>query len=495
MSKNKKQDNQYHNFEFLPTKYIENTLFRDSLIEKNILAIMISDESRQQMGIDYLTSDDFVSEEYKQLFSLISEKKKQTGIDKITFFNFYDISNDIETSPSLRNKFPLVTSSLLSDLSISFQNENNFNFYIEKLRELTKLRALEVFYEISLNSFKNKKDISWDFSLADFEKFVTEHNGSRINNSSFVSIGQATQEFQEKLSEIKAYNSIDKDTLLTDFNSIDYYVKGFKPGQLIVLAARPGVGKTALALNIASNISRLKPYDDSYVKNVAFISLEMPVNELIARYYSSLAKIDLWKIQNPRKLDDEEWFKLQGQFIIEEENSHLFFDDATTSRITDIIWKIKQLAKNLKDGLHFVVVDYLQLISGGPNASGNRQNEIALISRSLKTLALDLKIPIMALSQLSRSVENREDKSPQLHDLRESGAIEQDADIVIFLSRNTQKKSKNNNDSKDESSEYTLTKVSVAKNRNGQPGNSELIYEGRIVTFNDAPRDISINEE
>ncbi|MCU9933884.1 DnaB helicase C-terminal domain-containing protein [Mycoplasmopsis felis] len=87
------------------------------------------------------------------------------------------------------------------------------------------------------------------------------------------------------------------------------------------------------------------------------------VNELIARYYSSLAKIDLWKIQNPRKLDDEEWFKLQGQFIIEEENSHLFFDDATTSRITDIIWKIKQLAKNLKDGLHFVVVDYLQLIS------------------------------------------------------------------------------------------------------------------------------------
>ncbi|UWV85169.1 DnaB-like helicase C-terminal domain-containing protein [Mycoplasmopsis felis] len=91
------------------------------------------------------------------------------------------------------------------------------------------------------------------------------------------------------------------------------------------------------------------------------------VNELIARYYSSLAKIDLWKIQNPRKLDDEEWFKLQGQFIIEEENSHLFFDDATTSRITDIIWKIKQLAKNLKDGLHFVVVDYLQLISHGPN--------------------------------------------------------------------------------------------------------------------------------
>ncbi|WAM01375.1 hypothetical protein NWE60_01910 [Mycoplasmopsis felis] len=201
---------------------------------------------RQQMGIDYLTSDDFVSEEYKQLFSLISEKKKQTGIDKITFFNFYDISNDIETSPSLRNKFPLVTSSLLSDLSISFQNENNFNFYIEKLRELTKLRALEVFYEMSLNSFKNKKDISRDFSLADFEKFVTEHNGSGINNSSFVSIGQATQEFQEKLSEIKAYNSIDKDTLLTDFNSIDYYVKGFKPGQLIVLAARPGVGKTAL---------------------------------------------------------------------------------------------------------------------------------------------------------------------------------------------------------------------------------------------------------
>ncbi|WP_334687343.1 DnaB-like helicase C-terminal domain-containing protein [Mycoplasmopsis felis] len=99
------------------------------------------------------------------------------------------------------------------------------------------------------------------------------------------------------------------------------------------------------------------------------------------------------------------------------------------------------------------------------------------------------------MSQLSRSVENREDKSPQLHDLRESGAIEQDADIVIFLSRNSQKKSKNNNDSKNESSEYTLTKVSVAKNRNGQPGNSELIYEGRIVTFNDAPRDISINEE
>ncbi|TDV24444.1 replicative DNA helicase [Mycoplasmopsis mustelae] len=472
----------YNNFEELKVRSLSDTLFRDFVMEKDVLAIMLSDEEKQYLATDYLTSDDFFSAQYRQLFELIKYKRSKSN-NHITFFGYLEISTEIANDASLRSRFPLVTEALLSDLAVMFNNSTNFNFYLEKLLELTRLRALEAFYAETLSAFKNNSDITWQNSLNDFETFILENNERALKNSSFVDIDTATETFLEKIESIIHGDDPDIHSIFSGFDSIDRFTKGFKPGQFIILGARPGVGKTALALNIARNIIR----DRS--KSCAFISLEMPVQELIGRYYSSLANIELGKLQNPKYLSNLELNKLKNLASFNENRGQIYFDDVATSKITDIIWKIKQLSKDLNGGLSFVVVDYLQLVSGG-SSHGTRSNEVAMISRTLKTLALDLKIPILALSQLSRNVENREDKRPQLIDLRESGGIEQDADIVIFLSRTILDKKKKDNEQKTEeyADIYKITEVTIAKNRSGTTGYADLIYEGRIVTFKEKER-------
>ncbi|EIE41543.1 replicative DNA helicase [Mycoplasmopsis canis UFG1] len=483
MIKNKfKKFKKYNNFETL-NQQNPDTLFKDDLIEKTVLSLMMLYEEKQQMASQHLSPEHFIFQENKQLFEFIIEKRNKKINAVGIFHDFFEIKNFIETDKN-NAKYPLVNVKLINEINSLFINEENFLSYIEQLNELNKMRNLESFYQSSLNSISNNKELNFENSIQDFNTFLEENFSKSLNNTSFVSFKKATDEFEELIE--KGRNNEISEGLKTGYNVLDNLIKGFKPGQLIILAARPGVGKTALALNIAKNITQEETLD-SYGQPIrpnscAFISLEMPYIELTLRLYSSLSSVSLSKLQKPLLMDSSEITSLRTTIARNKEMTNLYLDDNTSSKISDIIWKVKQLNKELPGGLNLLIIDYLQLITSNDFA-GNRQNEVAQISRALKILALDLKIPIIALSQLSRNVESRENKRPQLSDLRESGAIEQDADIVIFLSRNILENKKQSENQSGIYDNHSITEVTIAKNRNGQPGYGEMLYEGRIVTF------------
>ena len=210
----------------------------------------------------------------------------------------------------------------------------------------------------------------------------------------------------------------------SEYPSLDKITSGFQKGDLIILAARPSMGKTAFALNLAVNAAKLK--------NVAVFSLEMPSEQLFKRILGFTSFVDGYKITNPSMMDKDDFNKV---YAAEEKikNLKIFVDDSPGLKLAELLWKARKLNKNV--GLDMIVIDYLQLLNVGNSSSNNRQVEVSLISRTLKQIARELNIPVIALSQLSRDVEKRENKKPMMSDLRESGAIEQDADIIAFLYR------------------------------------------------------------
>jgi replicative DNA helicase len=243
--------------------------------------------------------------------------------------------------------------------------------------------------------------------------------------------------------------------LHTGFSNLDNLTSGLQPEELIILAARPSMGKSAFAMNLALNVARL---NDNGSAHVAIFSLEMSNEQLAQRMISTEANVENKKIKNGT-MDQKDWQRFEaGIQSLSRLNVH--FDDSAAVTVADIRAKCRKLAQESK--LDFVVIDYLQLIKGD-DRSGNRQEEVARISRSLKQMARELKIPILALSQLSREVEKREDKRPVLADLRESGSIEQDADIVVFLYRSDYY-------ARDESKKNNEVELSIAKNRQGAAG-------------------------
>lgn len=265
----------------------------------------------------------------------------------------------------------------------------------------------------------------------------------------------------EKLNESKVFSG---------YEGIDKMLTWFKPGELIILAARPSMGKTAFALNVLNNVA-LKQQ-----KTVVFISLEMSSESIVDRILSEVAGVPMYKLNGSEQMNEEDFSKIW------EANSTLwvakiFIDDRGVLTVPELKSKLRKL-KIEKGWLDIVIIDYLQLMHGTSYA-GNRVQEISDISRSLKELARELEVPIMALSQLSRAVEQRVDKKPQLSDLRESGAIEQDADAVLMLHRedyydpDTDKKG--------------ATDVCIRKNRNGAVGEVELHFQKEIMRFTEKP--------
>ncbi|MCR5307914.1 MAG: replicative DNA helicase [bacterium] len=265
--------------------------------------------------------------------------------------------------------------------------------------------------------------------------------------------------------------------LKTGFTKLDGYTQGFQPEQLIILAARPGGGKSAFALNIAKNIADRNP--DSHV---AFFSLEMAVEMVTTRLLANAATIDSKKIKSGR-MTSQEFSKLETQIALMN-NVNIHFSDESYVTVSDIKTMCRKLYQ--KHGLSLIVVDYLQLIDGSSDKKGsaqrNRQEEVASISRGLKLLARELKCPVLALSQLSRGVEQRKDNKITMADLRESGAIEQDADIILFLNK------------QDENSDVIT--LSIAKNREGENGvDIPLLFEKQYSKFSNVADNENPNSE
>lgn len=252
----------------------------------------------------------------------------------------------------------------------------------------------------------------------------------------------------------------------TDFYDLDMMTSGLQKSDLIILAARPSMGKTAFALNIAQNVA-IKTH-----KPVAIFSLEMPKEQLVQRMLCSVAEVDTQRLKTGM-MQAKDWEKLTTTMNLFAD-APIYIDDCAGASVMDIRAKCRRLAMEEKE-LGLIVIDYLQLMEGSGN-SDDRNQQISAISRGLKSLARELEVPVIALSQLSRAVEQRADKKPMLSDLRESGAIEQDADIVMFIYRDEYY-------NKEDTENKGKAEIIIAKHRNGPVGNVELLFQANITKF------------
>jgi len=265
--------------------------------------------------------------------------------------------------------------------------------------------------------------------------------------------------------------------LSTGFTDLDRMTSGLQPADLVIIAGRPSMGKTTLAMNIAENgaIKSGKP--------VAVFSMEMPGDSLAMRMMSSLGRIDQHRVRSG-KLEDDEWPRLTSAVSILAE-AQMFIDDTAALSPTEVRARARRLTREHGE-LGMIMIDYLQLMQV-PGHSENRTNEISLISRSLKALAKDLNVPVVALSQLNRSLEQRTNKRPIMSDLRESGAIEQDADIVIFIYRDEVYN--------EDSPEKGMAEIIIGKQRNGPIGTLKLTFLGQYTKFENYIDDVYTGED
>lgn len=352
----------------------------------------------------------------------------------------------------------------LSDTAISSANSI---YYINMIKSRAHLRRLiETAENIAEAGFDTSSTI--DDVMDQAERDILNVTRSR-KASEFKSSKKVVSDVMEELNLLR--NSESHITgLKTGYSELDRITNGFQRGDLIILAARPAMGKTAFALNIALNASF---YNQGAI---AVFSLEMPAEALMKRILSAKSSVEGSKLRSGY-INDEEFNKL-NESANELMESKLFVDDSSNLKVAEIFSKCRKLKS--EHGLDLIVVDYLQLLSGSARRySENRQQEISEISRALKALAREMECPLIALSQLSRSVEARPDKRPMLSDLRESGAIEQDADIVMFLYREEYyNKEENSNDSPTEK-----TDIDIAKHRNGATGRLHLAFQKAISAF------------
>ena len=309
----------------------------------------------------------------------------------------------------------------LNEITDSVATGANIEYYINTVVEKFTLRRM---IEVATNIVKVANDPETDVSLAveQAEKNIL-NVGKFRRTTEFRKVQDVLTKAQEDL-EMLAKNKGRITGLTTGLIDLDNLTEGLKPTQLVIIAARPAVGKTAFALNITCAAAKATK------KNIAVFSLEMPAEQLIMRMISSLGQIDNKKLQTG-KMENEDWRRV-NEAISQLADTNIYFHDAGGITASEIKAKCRRLSTQ-GEGLGLVIIDYLQLIDSSNKYSGSRQQEVSEISRALKTMALELEVPVIALSQLSRSVEKREDKKPVLSDLRESGSIEQDADVVAAL--------------------------------------------------------------
>lgn len=346
----------------------------------------------------------------------------------------------------------------------------NVSYYIDTvLEKYTLRRMIEVATNIITNA--NKNDVTVSEAVESAEKSIL--NISKLRKSSeFRNIKEVLDKAQNDLESL-AKNKGRVTGLTTGLVDLDNLTNGFSPTQLVIIAARPAVGKTAFALNIACAAAK------STKKNIAVFSLEMPAEQLIMRMISSLGQVDNKKLQTGR-LENEDWRRI-NEAISQLADTNIYFHDAGGITASEIKAKCRRLSTQ-GEGIGLVIIDYLQLIDSSSKYAGSRQQEVSEISRSLKTMALELEVPVIALSQLSRNVEKREDKKPVLSDLRESGAIEQDADIVAALHAPDVELPKDDN-------LPVPIQLVILKHRNGPIATIDMLFKKKTSTFLSIKRD------
>lgn len=420
----------------------------DIEVEKKLLsALMLKGGEAIPEAVEVLQEDDFYRPEHRLIYKALV-KLGSAG----TSVNILLVENELKLSGDLKR----VTRHYLYDVWNQEHTTGRVPEYAKIIKELAQLRRLiEIGQELSSEAMKESATVAE--ILADTEKKLTEAAGT-----SFQKIMSAHDFAVETLEELMKKDDKTQG-IETGFLYLDATISGFKKANLIILAARPSMGKTALALNIAANVAR---------KNfVLLFSLEMSRAELGVRFISSLAHVNSIRVQN-RVFTDGEW---QAVLRAGDDLSGLkmCIDDTMGITLTELKTKARKVKR--EHGLGLIVIDYLQLMQCDDRYKGNRVQEVSELSRGLKALARELDIPILALSQLSRNVEMRAEKKPQLSDLRESGSIEQDADLVMFLYRDEYYDRDTNRPN--------IAELIIAKNRNGATGVVPLKFTKEYVLF------------
>ncbi len=444
--------------------------------EKAVLGSMILSKYAMQRGMESLSEELFYLDAHQKIFVALTEMAESNhAIDITTLTNYLADKNWLKQVGDIE---------YLTELFNSVPTAYNIDDYIEIVNEKAIRRRLIDAGTVIVDSAYQVGDDIVD-TLDNAEKKILSVVKTR-QGTEFRTIQDVVLKAQsdlEKLSQTKG----EVTGIATNFTEIDKITSGLHPNELIIIAARPAMGKTAFALNLATNIAVTNK------KTVALFNLEMGAEQLVMRMFSSLGQVEGSKISHGY-LEHNDWKRID-EAVSKLASSNIFIDDTPGLSIGEIRAKCRRLASSEK-GLDIVIIDYLQLISGSAKYAGNRQQEIAEISRSLKTLAMELGIPIIALAQLSRDVEKRQgDKRPILSDLRESGSIEQDADIVSFLYRDDYYNKPGTiveDDNGDEKismpsldEETSISEFIIAKHRNGPTCTIKLLFKRNTSTFID----------
>ena len=352
----------------------------------------------------------------------------------------------------------------LFDLQSELPSPQLIQVYVDKVKDRSKLEhAKEIMFEANQVIDRTVEDV--DTTLLDISDKIAE-----LTMGGKKPWCDGVDAIQTALSEAVLEAEGSRPKLNTGFTSLDQILGGVRGGSLNIIAARPAMGKTAFAINMMMNCIQ----SSSAINQCLFFSLEMSAAELGTRILSQMARVDSKLLKNGR-LQGDDWERL---FQFSEQFQSLYrdritIDDTPALEVGSLVERAKHVQKT--KGVSFIIVDYLQLLRNGDKRLGNREQEIASISRNLKALAKTLNVPVFALAQLNRSVEKREDKRPGLADLRESGSIEQDADSVMFLHREEKYNPKPEN--------ANLAEVIVAKHRSGPTGTASLHWEGKYTQF------------
>jgi len=429
--------------------------------ERTVIGALLLDPEAIIKISDFLKTEDFYDPIYRDIYgAIMGLYSSHEPVDFVT------VTSKLSDNKKLQE---IGGSAFLAQLTSEVPTSSHIYQYgqIVKTKAVHR-RIIKAGQKIAGLGFNEDKPVTE--LLDEVEKTVFEISNTFLKDK-FVHIKKILEERYERFAEMHESDDDQTKGIGTGFQGLDAKLSGLQPSDLVILAARPSMGKTALALNIAQNAA----IRDG--KSVGIFSLEMSKEQLVDRLFASMLGVDSWKLQKG-KLEDTD-FQNMGPIMDELNKANIFIDDSVASSIPELRAKARRL--QMEHGLDLLVIDYLQLMSTG-NASyaGNRVQEISEISRALKQIGREMHIPVLALSQLSRAVESRPGNIPQLSDLRDSGSIEQDADVVMMMYREDYYE--------EDSDRPGLTDVYIRKHRNGPVGRVELMFKKDHLRFYDVDK-------
>ncbi|MDY4920398.1 MAG: replicative DNA helicase [Phascolarctobacterium sp.] len=430
--------------------------------EQSVLGAMLIDKEAIAKATEILTADDFYREAHRVIFNVMLELyNKNEAVDMITVTDILRRDNKLDDVGGI---------AYITSLANVVLTAANIKFHADIVAEKSVLRQLiHVSTDIAAMGYEANDEVN---VLLDTAESRILEIANRKKRADFTAISDVLMNSVQNIEKL-LNNKGGLTGIPTGFNDLDKLTSGLHPSDFIILAARPSMGKTALALNLVQNVAlRAHKRVGGEPRSVAFFSLEMSKEQLVNRMLCAEANIDSQRLR-VGEMNDKDWDSLWVACDIMSK-AKIYIDDTAGITVMDMRSRARRL--KAEHGLDLIVVDYLQLMqgSGKRNTSGDRQQEVSEISRSLKALARELDVPVLALSQLSRGVEARQVKRPMLSDLRESGSLEQDADIVAFLYRE---------DYYNPETENKHTELIIAKHRNGPVDTVNLFFHKQFTKF------------